>query len=65
MYEREREREREIEREPAHRSKIATPLSFIVPTACLLATRKYTYAEARAALRGPVRLNALIAAALI
>eukprot|EP00048_Salpingoeca_helianthica_P008418 m.122245 g.122245 ORF g.122245 m.122245 type:complete len:597 (+) comp14596_c2_seq1:44-1834(+) len=44
--------------------EVATPLSFVVPTACLLATARYTYAEARAALQGPVRLNALIAAAL-
>eukprot|EP00053_Salpingoeca_punica_P018428 m.180612 g.180612 ORF g.180612 m.180612 type:complete len:747 (-) comp17431_c1_seq1:1475-3715(-) len=39
---------------------VATPMTFIVPTAALLATGKYTYQTARAALSSGIRLCDLI-----
>lgn len=45
--------------------EIATPMHFIVPTACLLATGKYSSDTARVALQGSARLRDLIRAAVM
>ncbi len=45
--------------------KIATPMNFVVPTACMLATGRYTAVTARAALSGTARLRDLIRGAVL